>query len=90
MQAEALAEAIANGDLARYQAAHKRIMWRPALLSRLLLTLDGRPRLRNRVMHILSSDPQLFARWLAMHAGAATGAESALGGLRLGWRLVTN
>ena len=90
LQAQALAAAIAAGDLALYQTAHRRIMRRPLFMSRLLLTLDGRPRLRNRVLRILANEPRLFARWLAMHAGAASAAESTIGGLQLGWHLVTS
>lgn len=90
LQAESLASAIAAGNLELYQTAHRRITRRPQLLSRLLLTLDGRPRLRRRVLRILAEEQRLFARWLAMHAGTASTAESALGGLQLGWRLVAS
>jgi 2-polyprenyl-6-methoxyphenol hydroxylase-like FAD-dependent oxidoreductase len=88
LQAEALAAAISAENLELYQAAHRRIMRRPALVSRLLLALDGRPRLRRRVLRILAEEPRMFARLLATHAGTASAAQSALGGLRLGWRLV--
>lgn len=45
-QAEALAEAIACGDLTRYQVAHRRINRVPEIMSRLLLALENRHRLR--------------------------------------------
>ena len=90
LQAEALAAALAAGDLSLYQTAHRRMMRRPAIVSRLLLALDGRPRLRSHVLRILAEEPRLFARWLAMHSGAASTRDCALGGLHLGWRLVAS
>ena len=90
LQAEALAEAIGAGDLSLYRAAHRRIMRRPALISRLLLALADRPQMRSRVLRILSDEPRLFARLLAAHAGTASAAESTLGGLHLGWRLLAS
>ena len=90
LQAEALAAALAAGNLESYQAAHRRIMRRPAAISRLLLALAGRPRLRKRLLRTLAREPQLFERLLAMLAGVASATESALCGLRLGWRLVAS
>ena len=90
LQAEALAAALAAEDLALYEAAHRRIMRRPAIVSRLLLALAGRPRLCNRVLRILADEPRLFARLLAVHAGHATATDCALGGLHLGLRLITS
>ena len=88
-QALALAGALARGNLMHYQAAHRRIARRPVVMARLLLALDGRPRLRRRVMQLFADDPGLMARLLAFHTGSATAADSAMSGLRLGWRLVT-
>ena len=90
LQAEALAAAISTGNLARYEAEHRRIMRRPMFISRLLLSLDGRPRLRRRVLRILAEKPHLFARLLAIHAGAASAAQSVVGGLHLGWSLIAS
>ena len=90
LQAEALAAALAAEDLARYVAAHCRIMRRPAMVSRLLLALDGRPRLCTRVLRILAEEPRLFARLLAVHAGHASATDCALGGLQLGLRLIAS
>lgn len=87
--AHALAEAIEAGDLAQYQVAHRRIRRRPAIMAWLLLALDGRPWLRRRALRILSEEPRIFARLLAAHTGAASAVDCALGGLGLGWRLVT-
>jgi len=88
-QAIALADAMARGDLAHYQAAHRRLARRPALMARLMLAFDGRPRLRRRVLRIFAEEPRLFARMLAIHVGSATAVDCAVNGLRLGWRMVT-
>ncbi|HKO03469.1 MAG TPA: NAD(P)/FAD-dependent oxidoreductase [Candidatus Acidoferrales bacterium] len=88
-QAHALAAAMEAGDLAQYQAAHGRIRRRPEMMARLLLAMDGRPRLRARVLRILSEEPHHFTRLLAAHTGAASTMDCALGGLGFGWRLVT-
>lgn len=88
-QALALAEAMAAGDLSQYGEAHRRLSRRPAFMARLMLMMDGRPRLRRRVMRIFEEEPRLFARMLAAHVGSGTPVDYAMNGLRLGWRLVT-
>jgi flavin-dependent dehydrogenase len=88
-QAIALAEAMARGDLAPYQATHRRLARRPALMARLMLAMTGRPRMRRRVLRIFAEEPRLFARMLAIHVGSATAVDYAVEGLRLGWRMVT-
>lgn len=88
-QALALADALAAGDLAQYETTHRRLARRPAFMARLMLVMDGRPRLRRRVMQTLADDPHLFARMLAVHAGSASAVDYAVNGLELGWRLVT-
>jgi len=88
-QALALADAFVAGDLTHYAAAHRRLTRRPAFMGRLMLVMDGRPRLRRRVMQIFADEPGLFARMLAVHVGSASAVDYAMNGLRLGWRLVT-
>ena len=88
-QALALADALAAGDLAQYEAAHRRLSRRPGFMARLMLVMDGRPRLRRRVMQTFADEPRLFARMLAVHVGSASPMDYAVNGLRLGWRLVT-
>ncbi|HUE43962.1 MAG TPA: FAD-dependent monooxygenase [Candidatus Sulfotelmatobacter sp.] len=87
-QAIALAEAFERDDLSRYQAAHRRLARRPALMGRLMLVLDGRPRLRERTIRALAADARVFARLLAVHIGAKSEAHLAATGAMLGWRLV--
>lgn len=78
-QAERLAEALAAGDLSLYAAAHRRLARRPRCMASLMLLLDGRDWLRGRVMRALATEPDHFARLVALHVG-----QLALPGL--GWR----
>jgi flavin-dependent dehydrogenase len=84
-----LAEALQAGDLARYDAAHRRLGRRPALMADLMLMLDGRRRLRTRTFRAMASDPRLFSRMLAMHVGELSILDFAASGLNLGWQLLT-
>lgn len=89
-QAEALAAAFDSGDLAAYQAAHRRIARRPALMSKLLLLLDTHETLRHRALRTLAAYPDIFSRLLAVHTGTTTSpSHLAAAGALLGWRLVT-
>lgn len=88
-QALALGDALEAGDLRAYAAAHRRLARQPAMISRLMLLLDGRTRLRERAIRALASDGDLFARLLAIHAGASSSAQQwASAGAMLGWRFV--
>ena len=65
-QAFAVVDAVLSGDLGRYAAAHRKIVRFPRAITRLLLLIEGRPRLRHRVMRSLSHDPTLMSRFLAL------------------------
>ena len=65
-QAGALVEALIDGDLALYRAAHRRIVRYPTAVTRLLLEVERRPVLRRRVMRSLANDPSLMSRFLAL------------------------
>lgn len=69
-QALALADALAAGDLARYQVAHRRMTRRPARMAQLMLLLDRIPLARPHVLRLFSAQPVIFERLLAVHAGA--------------------
>lgn len=88
-QAIILAESFAAGSLAPYQARHRALAKRPALMSRLMLTLENRDLFRDRVMRAFAARPQTFARMLALHVGAAPSLTLAGIGLSLGWELLT-
>lgn len=87
-QAQVLAECFTQGDLRRYQREHRSLARRPFLMSRLMLALDWKTSLRQRVMRAFNADPRLFARMLAMHVDSLSPADSAANGLALGWRML--
>ncbi len=68
-QALALADALERGNPAEYQAAHRRLERRPALMSSLMLSLDRFPWLRRGAMRALSFEPAIFSGLLAFHVG---------------------
>jgi menaquinone-9 beta-reductase len=53
-QALALSESLCSGDLASYQAEHSRLARRPALVAKLLLSLDRFPSLRQTALKLLT------------------------------------
>jgi menaquinone-9 beta-reductase len=88
-QATALAECMAAGDLSPYQQIHDRLTFGPRLMARLMLMLDGRPRLQGRTLEVFEKHPEIFRRLLALHVGALPPRELVWEGLTLGWRLIT-
>jgi flavin-dependent dehydrogenase len=90
-QANALAEALANDDLSRYEVAHRRINRPPEVMSRILLALEDRAWLRRRAIDALAKEPHLLDRLLAAHAGTFSPRTFGFGNIfRLGWRLLAN
>jgi flavin-dependent dehydrogenase len=88
-QAMVLADCLRTGELARYEREHRRLALRPLLMARLMLTLDGRPRLQRRTLHALQRRPDVFRRLLELHAGVLSPLHLAVDGLTLGWGLLT-
>ena len=88
-QAPALAEALASGDLSRYQRAHRRILRRPARMARLMLLLGRHPRLERCVTRIFSEKPRVFERFVAAHVGRASDPNLAASTLLLGWHMLS-
>lgn len=88
-QAIALAECLSYGNLAPYQAEHRRLMRRPLGMARLMLALAGRPWLQHRTLQVFQKDPQIFQKLLAFHVGAVSPKDLVWGGLTLGWGLMT-
>ena len=68
LQALALAEGLASGDLNAYQAEHRRLSRRAAAMSNALLLMDRFPWLRGVVLHGLAREPAVFRRLLAIQA----------------------
>ena len=90
-QANALAEALANDDLVRYEVAHRRINRPPEVMSRILLAMEDRAWLRRRALDALAKEPHLLERLLAAHAGTFSPLTFGFGNIfRLGWRLLAN
>jgi flavin-dependent dehydrogenase len=88
-QALALANALEAGELSLYQEEHRRLARRPTQMARLLLSLDGRPALRRRVLRALATDPNVFARLLSVHIGVTSAPHCAMTGALFGWRFLT-
>ena len=65
----ALADALVAGNLDLYEAAHRRLLRRPAFMANLLLLLDGRTDLQYRALHYLARHPSVYRSLLALHAG---------------------
>jgi flavin-dependent dehydrogenase len=74
----ALADAFAADDLRLYDAAHRRIVRIPALMSDLMLLMDQRAWLRHRVIRALASESGLFSKLLAIHIDAMSPLEAGL------------
>jgi len=88
-QAVALAKCFESGNLALYQKEHRRLARRPLSMARLMLTLDGRPRLQERTLQAFRKRPEIFRRLLALHVGALPPRQLVWDGLTLGWGLIT-
>jgi len=87
-QAALLGECLAADDLARYQAEHRKLIRRPAVMARLMLVLSNHTSLRQRTMRVFESSPRSFAGMLAMHVGAGSTRAYVSNGLALGWQLL--
>jgi menaquinone-9 beta-reductase len=88
-QAIALADSLAEGNLASYQVAHRRLYRRPRFMGRLLLLMDRRSAVRKRTLRAMQAAPHLFEGMLAYHVGAARALQLAVTGTLLGWRFLT-
>ena len=87
-QAALLGDCLASGDLARYQKGHRRLIRRPALMSRMMLFMARHSRLRQRTMQVFQSSPRSFAGMLAMHVGEGSARHHISNGIALGWELL--
>lgn len=87
-QAQALADAMVRNNLDSYQQAHRQLALRPTFMARLLLLMDGRPRLRRRTLAALAKNSELFARLISVHVGETSPAHFAATGAMLGWRFL--
>lgn len=88
-QAMLLTQCLRSGNLVRYGVEHRRLALRPRFMARLMLLLDGRPWLQERVLQVFHRKPKTFRKLLAFHIGAVSTANLAYEGLTLGWELLT-
>ncbi|MGH9497316.1 MAG: hypothetical protein ACRD3B_20130, partial [Candidatus Sulfotelmatobacter sp.] len=72
-----------------YEQAHRKLILRPSVMARLMLTFDRRPRLQQRTLRVFRKHPQVFRRFLELHVGELSPLELAVDGLTLGWGLLT-
>jgi len=70
-QAIPLAEAMERGSLAHYESAHKRIVYVPTMMSRLMLLMARHDWIRRRALRLFQDSPSLFSKMLAIHAETA-------------------
>jgi flavin-dependent dehydrogenase len=68
-QSLALADALAGGNLEDYQAAHGRLLRRPAFMAGLMLALDQFPWLCSTALRGMAFEPAIFSKLLAVHVG---------------------
>jgi len=88
-QAGHLAEALVRGDLARYEAAHRRITQVAVGMTRLLLLLDKSTWLRRKTLRLFASKPALFSQLISIHTGQPMPeAFNAREIFDLGWRIL--
>ncbi|MEP6534740.1 MAG: FAD-dependent monooxygenase [Bryobacteraceae bacterium] len=66
-QAALLADAMERGDLESYNQAHRRLSFRPHVMSKLMLTLDRGSVVRRLGMGAMSRQPRIFETLLAVH-----------------------
>ena len=88
LEATALADALAAGDLGRYQEAHRRLIRRPRLIGNILLALSRKNGIRKHTFRTFESAPQLFEQLLAFHVGEVGPMQLAAAGVRFGWRFL--
>ena len=88
-QAPELAEALASGDLSRYQSAHRRILRRATMMAQLMLWIGRNPGLRRHTIRIFAENPQLFERFAAAHVGMASDPSLAASTLLVGWHMLS-
>lgn len=88
-QAEALAKALAAGDLAQYEQEHRRLFLRPRFMAQLLLFLGRQPALRKHTFQVLEAAPNIFDCMLAYHVGETRPFELATTGAQFSWKFLT-
>jgi hypothetical protein len=79
---------MASGNLGEYQREHRKLAYQATLMATMLQRLARYDRLRIRMLRVLSQNPELFARLLAVHVGCPTSRDVVAAGAELGWQLL--
>ncbi len=87
-QAIALAAGMKRGDLRPYQRLHRQLAKRPTMMGNLLLMLGRHAAVRQRAINSLAANPELFAEFMAIHAGSSTVPAILAAGARVGWEFL--
>ena len=88
-QAGHLAEALAAGNLAPYEVAHRRISSAAFRITRLLLLMNSSVALRRKVLRLFTVRPALFAKMISVHTGdTSPDALNASAIVNLGWQVL--
>jgi menaquinone-9 beta-reductase len=88
-QAVHLAEALAAGDLVKYESEHRRIVRTAVRMTQLLLWMNSSAALRSKVLRLFAARHDLFAKMISVHTGDSTpDALKASAILNLGWRVL--
>ncbi len=88
-QAIFLAEAFERGDLAHYEAAHRKIAVMPTIMTRLMLIMERSAWVRRRALHLFENNPGVFSKLLSIHTAAIPLSSLGVGEMiDFGWRLL--
>jgi flavin-dependent dehydrogenase len=89
-QALCLAEALERNDLASYESAHRKIYALPAMMTRLMLAMDGLGWVRRKALRLFEESPEFFSKLLSVHTGALPLSSFSIGEMvNFGWKLLS-
>ena len=89
-QALVLSSALAEGDLTKYQAAHRKIANLPEFMANAMLLMDKSAWLRSHALRVFDRQPSLFEQMLSIHVGDRPLVPfGSHGFVNLGWSLLT-
>lgn len=87
-QAGLLADALAAGNLAAYQAAHDHLTQGAFRMTRLLLVMNSSVWLRRKVLRLFTMRPKLFAKMISVHTQSSPESLKAGEIVNLTWRVL--
>ncbi len=88
-QSLALGDALAAGDLASYESAHRRITGKAMRMAQLMLLMDRSTWIRRKALRLFAAQPGLFSKIIAIHMGEPSAEElNASVVFDLGWQVL--